>query len=81
MSLQKCHCGWTKVTTYRGLRIHQGRMGCTPRDGKMTENEQPNIRETELNQNEGITSKKVDGFCTGMPDYKFPNLAQNKIIN
>ncbi|KAK2862913.1 hypothetical protein Q5P01_002446 [Channa striata] len=31
MSLQVCHCGWTKVTTYHGLRTHQGKMGCTPR--------------------------------------------------
>ncbi|XP_029942566.1 uncharacterized protein LOC115384424 isoform X2 [Salarias fasciatus] len=27
-SLQVCPCGWSKWTTYRGLRIHQGRMGC-----------------------------------------------------
>ncbi|XP_015241795.1 PREDICTED: E3 ubiquitin-protein ligase TRIM39-like [Cyprinodon variegatus] len=31
MSLQTCHCGWSKVTTYQGLRIHQGKMGCTPK--------------------------------------------------
>lgn len=29
--LQSCHCGWSKVTSYQGLRIHQGKMGCTPK--------------------------------------------------
>ncbi|XP_053272125.1 uncharacterized protein LOC128430167 [Pleuronectes platessa] len=28
MSLQVCVCGWSKVTSYHGLRIHQGKMGC-----------------------------------------------------
>ncbi|XP_029942589.1 E3 ubiquitin-protein ligase TRIM21-like [Salarias fasciatus] len=31
MSLQTCHCGWSKVTTYHGLRTHQGIKGCTPK--------------------------------------------------
>ncbi|XP_054864026.1 uncharacterized protein LOC111576677 [Amphiprion ocellaris] len=31
MSLQVCHCGWSKVTTYHGLRTHQGKKGCTPK--------------------------------------------------
>ncbi|XP_049423530.1 uncharacterized protein LOC125883364 isoform X10 [Epinephelus fuscoguttatus] len=31
MDLQVCHCGWSKVTTYHGLRTHQGKMGCTPK--------------------------------------------------
>ncbi|KAG7234252.1 hypothetical protein INR49_005460 [Caranx melampygus] len=31
MSLQVCHCGWSKVTSYHGLRTHQGKMGCTPK--------------------------------------------------
>ena len=26
--LQVCVCGWQKVTTLRGLRIHQGKMKC-----------------------------------------------------
>ena len=26
--LQKCACGWEKVTTFRGLRIHQGKTKC-----------------------------------------------------
>lgn len=28
---RKCRCGWEKVKTYRGLRIHQGKKGCTER--------------------------------------------------
>ncbi|XP_055012320.1 uncharacterized protein LOC110153848 isoform X2 [Boleophthalmus pectinirostris] len=30
-SMQICHCGWSKHTTYHGLRTHQGKKGCTPR--------------------------------------------------
>ena len=26
--LRKCSCGWSKVTSYRGLRIHQGKAKC-----------------------------------------------------
>ncbi|XP_049923714.1 uncharacterized protein LOC126404497 [Epinephelus moara] len=41
MSLQVCSCcGWSKVTTYHGLRTHQGKMGCTPRGVTVTESEQ-----------------------------------------
>uniref|UniRef100_A0A3B1JD36 Reverse transcriptase domain-containing protein n=1 Tax=Astyanax mexicanus TaxID=7994 RepID=A0A3B1JD36_ASTMX len=28
LNLQVCSCGWSKVTSIRGLRIHQGRMKC-----------------------------------------------------
>ncbi|XP_068584254.1 uncharacterized protein [Cebidichthys violaceus] len=40
MSLQVCYCGWSKVTTYHGLRTHQGKMGCTPRGMSIPESEQ-----------------------------------------
>ncbi|XP_040886909.1 E3 ubiquitin-protein ligase TRIM21-like [Toxotes jaculatrix] len=40
MSLQVCYCGWSKVTSYKGLRIHQGKMGCTPRGMGIPESEQ-----------------------------------------
>ncbi|XP_015241800.1 PREDICTED: uncharacterized protein LOC107092039 [Cyprinodon variegatus] len=40
MSLQICHCGWNKMTSYRGLRIHQGRMGCTPKGAAIPKEEQ-----------------------------------------
>lgn len=26
--LRKCSCGWSKVTSHRGLRIHQGKAKC-----------------------------------------------------
>ncbi len=26
--LRRCRCGWEKVTTFRGLRIHQGKKKC-----------------------------------------------------
>ncbi|KAI9546301.1 hypothetical protein NQZ68_028718 [Dissostichus eleginoides] len=39
-SLQTCYCGWSKVTTYQGLRIHQGKMGCTPRGMSIPESDQ-----------------------------------------
>ncbi|XP_028991293.1 E3 ubiquitin-protein ligase TRIM39-like [Betta splendens] len=40
MSLQVCHCGWSKVTSYQGLRTHQGKMGCTPKGMGIPEREQ-----------------------------------------
>ncbi|KAI3375691.1 hypothetical protein L3Q82_003997 [Scortum barcoo] len=40
MSYQVCHCGWSKVTTYQGLRTHQGKMGCTAKGMRIPESEQ-----------------------------------------
>ncbi|PWA19145.1 hypothetical protein CCH79_00019252 [Gambusia affinis] len=40
MSLQVCHCGWSKVTTYQGLRTHQGKKGCTPKGMHIPESNQ-----------------------------------------
>ncbi|CAI5671855.1 E3 ubiquitin-protein ligase TRIM39 isoform X2 [Oreochromis niloticus] len=40
MSLQVCHCGWSKNTSYQGLRVHQGKMGCTPKGMRMPEHAQ-----------------------------------------
>lgn len=40
MSLQVCHCGWSKQTSYQGLRIHQGKKGCTPKGMKIPEYDQ-----------------------------------------
>ncbi|KAJ8286102.1 hypothetical protein GJAV_G00034580 [Gymnothorax javanicus] len=43
-SLQVCsYCGWSKVTTYHGLRVHQGMMGCTPKGMRIPESQQPAI--------------------------------------
>ncbi len=30
-TLRRCRCGWEKVTTFRGLRIHQGKKKCQVR--------------------------------------------------
>ncbi|KAM9836964.1 uncharacterized protein ACBR49_019369 [Aulostomus maculatus] len=35
MSLQVCHCGWSKVTTPHDLRVHQGKKGCTPKEARI----------------------------------------------
>ncbi|XP_067379349.1 uncharacterized protein [Channa argus] len=40
MSLQVCHCGWSKVTTYHGLRTHQGKMGCLLKAASVADTEQ-----------------------------------------
>ncbi|XP_028260905.1 uncharacterized protein LOC114435432 [Parambassis ranga] len=40
VSLQVCHCGWKSMTTYHGLRTHQGMMGCTPKGVRIPESEQ-----------------------------------------
>ncbi|XP_041635338.1 E3 ubiquitin-protein ligase TRIM21-like [Cheilinus undulatus] len=40
LSLQVCWCGWSQITTYQGLRIHQGKMGCTPKGMRIPESEQ-----------------------------------------
>ncbi|XP_017162941.1 E3 ubiquitin-protein ligase TRIM21-like isoform X3 [Poecilia reticulata] len=47
--LQVCHCGWSKVTTYHGLRTHQGMMGCTPKGPRIPESNQ-NFRSNMLEQ-------------------------------
>ncbi|XP_023822128.1 titin-like isoform X2 [Oryzias latipes] len=43
-SLQVCHCGWTKRTTYQGLLIHQGRMECTLKGAMIPEKEKYDSR-------------------------------------
>ncbi|XP_061566141.1 neurofilament heavy polypeptide-like [Cololabis saira] len=40
LSLQVCHCGWTKLTSFRGLRIHQGKKGCTEKRLRVPKKEQ-----------------------------------------
>ncbi|XP_029311264.1 uncharacterized protein LOC115024024 [Cottoperca gobio] len=39
MSHQVCHCG-SGFSSYHGLRIHQGKMGCTPKGMRIPESEQ-----------------------------------------
>ncbi|RVE60287.1 hypothetical protein OJAV_G00179410 [Oryzias javanicus] len=59
LSLQVCHCGWTKMTTYRGLRIHQGRMGCTVKGMRVTEHQQEYL----CNQTVQSNVMMDFGFC------------------
>ncbi|XP_034532692.1 protein split ends-like [Notolabrus celidotus] len=40
MSLQVCPCGWSKVTTNKGLRIHQGKKECKRRGDRIPNNSQ-----------------------------------------
>ncbi|XP_028420133.1 E3 ubiquitin-protein ligase TRIM39 [Perca flavescens] len=40
MSLQVCDCGWSNVTTYNELKIHQTEMGCKPKGVKVDESKQ-----------------------------------------
>ncbi|KAM6960138.1 uncharacterized protein LKV04_021743 [Tautogolabrus adspersus] len=39
-SQQVCFCGWSKWTTYHGLRTHQGRKGCTPKGMRIPQSDQ-----------------------------------------
>ncbi|KAF1380786.1 hypothetical protein PFLUV_G00167600 [Perca fluviatilis] len=39
-SLQVCDCGWSKVTTYNELKIHQTETGCKPKGVKVDESKQ-----------------------------------------
>lgn len=82
MSLQVCHCGWSKTTNYQGLRVHQGKMGCTPKGMRIPEPEQfsylPTV--TILSPQIKLTDPFMDIFknsvksgecadCTAAPSY------------
>lgn len=54
LSVQVCHCGWSKMTTYHGLRTHQGMMGCTPKGTRIREREQYDWK----NQYEEVDQRK-----------------------
>ncbi|XP_054914440.1 E3 ubiquitin-protein ligase TRIM21-like isoform X2 [Poeciliopsis prolifica] len=56
MSLQVCHCGWSKVTSYHGLRTHQGKKGCTPRGMHIPESKQFTFFPQSYNQPRLISS-------------------------
>ncbi|XP_076018623.1 uncharacterized protein LOC143010265 isoform X2 [Genypterus blacodes] len=61
LSIQVCHCGWSKVTTYQGLRTHQGKMGCTLEEGALF----PNTFHF-IDEKEGV---KTD---SGLPSFSTP---------
>ena len=74
-SMQVCYCGWSKVTTYQGLRIHQGKMGCTPRGMGIPEREQigfPNyITSSNIGSNSWITPVQKEVHSNKCIDYEF----------
>lgn len=62
LSLMVCHCGWAKMTTYRGLRIHQGKMGCTAKGMKIPKKEEydeKNLWDVEGNQKQRQPSRRA----------------------
>ncbi|XP_023201536.1 E3 ubiquitin-protein ligase TRIM21-like [Xiphophorus maculatus] len=67
MSLQVCHCGWSKVTTYQGLRTHQGKKGCTPKGMHIPESKQFAFFPPSYNQRRLISS-----FDLSMDIFKTP---------
>ncbi|XP_078147684.1 putative E3 ubiquitin-protein ligase TRIML1 [Centroberyx gerrardi] len=64
MSFQVCHCGWSKMTSYQGLRIHQGKMGCTPMGMRIPESEQ------HLWGNQGLPAKQKEPWLDIYPPIK-----------
>ncbi|MED6250958.1 hypothetical protein ATANTOWER_017350 [Ataeniobius toweri] len=68
MSHQVCHCGWSKVTTYHGLRTHQGKMGCTPKGMHIPENKLYSYLPLSFNQPSliKINDLSTDIFRTSM---------------
>lgn len=53
--LQKCECGWEKVTTFQGLRIHQGKKKCGQKG-----QQQPSTASAGVTKSQGI-NHRADG--------------------
>ncbi|KAJ8010151.1 hypothetical protein DPEC_G00072000 [Dallia pectoralis] len=49
-SLQVCTCGWAKITSFRGLRAHQGKKGCLREQGQGPRIDQYFLRSNQSNQ-------------------------------
>lgn len=49
-SLQVCTCGWEKITSARGLKIHQGKRGCLGKQRQGTRIDQYFLRRNQSNQ-------------------------------
>lgn len=78
MSLQVCSCGWSKVTSYHGLRTHQGKMGCTPKGARIPREEQDYYQRNQKRDQRytwgsekhlGPDVYEGGGFCAKIPDY------------
>ncbi|KAK5893322.1 hypothetical protein CgunFtcFv8_006205 [Champsocephalus gunnari] len=63
-SMQICHCGWSNVTTYQGLRTHQGKMGCTPKGMGIPESEQFRFTGYKYTNADSGPSIKIDKTLT-----------------
>lgn len=48
-SLQVCPCGWEKITSARGLKIHQGKRGCLGKQRQGTHIDQYFLRSNQSN--------------------------------
>lgn len=49
-SLQVCTCGWAKITSFRGLRTHQGKRGCLREQRQEPRIDQYFLRSNQSNQ-------------------------------
>ncbi len=49
-SLQVCTCGWAKITSFRGLRTHQGKRGCLREQRQWPRIDQYFLRSNQSNQ-------------------------------
>ncbi|KAL6475304.1 hypothetical protein MHYP_G00163440 [Metynnis hypsauchen] len=49
-SLQVCTCGWVKITSFRGLRTHQGKKGCLREQRRGPRIDQYFLRSKQSNQ-------------------------------
>lgn len=49
-SLQVCTCGWAKITSFRGLRTHQGKRGCLREQRQGPRIDQYFLRSNQSNQ-------------------------------
>ncbi|XP_029382286.1 uncharacterized protein LOC115058875 [Echeneis naucrates] len=58
-SLHVCQvCGWSKMTTFHGLRIHQGKMGCTPKGQKSEQHDWPILPEVKTDRTSRLKFKE-----------------------
>ncbi|MGH0158657.1 UNVERIFIED_CONTAM: hypothetical protein FKN15_046358 [Acipenser sinensis] len=67
MELQVCVCGWSKATTVRGLKIHQGRMKCLREKGQGPRIDQYFLRSQSSQSNE-IQRQEANQFA----EYQHP---------
>ncbi|XP_028261600.1 putative tripartite motif-containing protein 64B isoform X2 [Parambassis ranga] len=63
VSRQVCHCGWSSMTTYQGLRTHQGKMGCTPKGVRIPESEKATIKMEKPSLNMSRPSVKTGEYA------------------